>query len=360
MKEVEPKKLYPFYILQTLQENEGKSFSVEALIAEVEKRYDVSISRNTMAQNLRLLQTLYPHCLTYTLNQMGNPTNWCWHNEKTDVLDKSEVNFLMSLIQSLSYVAADKKEILLDAVRLLGPEYGSHVVRERITGNREALLAFHKHSSALFRHMGIVAQAIAQAQSISFEVGQYNADGKVVSKNPKSYVYHVWPIFIAFKNDTIYLGAKKPFQRGEHTIYHYSLRLLKHIRIDPVPEDERKREEYEKHQQDFLARTKDFDLERYLNLHPLMWGEPVEQVQLSCKNCPTARKAIRQAFGDEAILLKEDDEQLLYGVHGNPQAVALWAVQYCSFFTVLSPDEVRQEVIRVLRNALSRYGAESH
>ena len=98
---------------------------------------------------------------------------------------------------------------------------------------------------------------------------------------------------------------------------------------------------------------KDLDVNQYIAERVYMYGGETMLITMRAKRFII--KDILDWFGNQVRMEELDEDHILCHVKAKKNAILLWALQYAIYVEVLSPQSLRDEVIRGLSDAQSNY-----
>lgn len=192
-------------------------------------------------------------------------------------------------------------------------------------------------NESIYYTVDYIHDAINQNKKVSFKYFEWN-ENKQKELRHEGKVYLVSPWALTWNDENYYLIA---YDSESEKIKHY--RVDKMLSIELVDE-----------KRDGSKLFADFDMALYSKRTFGMYGGREENVTLRCKNSLAGKMIDR--FGQDVTFIKADSEhfELHVRVHISPLFLT-WLMNFGGDVTVVSPDLVRKELVKLASDCISQY-----
>lgn len=344
---VNGKKAALLYMLEALIEagKKGERVSQKQLKEQL-KSVNVELSDNTIHDNLQLIKNFYPELTAAKKTKFGHETNWAIVQEAA--LDDSEWYFLMALVQSSRRITTRERNTLLEALHELAPSslgLSRASISRDIVKNRDA-----KRTNNFFSNLMDIGEAIEKCMVISFDKGELNAAGELVSPQSGRHHHEVTPYRLINRHDSTFLLA---IPKGEKKLRTFTVELLQNIKFVKDKNGNRMSGIPLRN----IRGYENFDLNHYVDTHLFAFGDPISSITLKVRNKPDAFKALYFTFGDSVCLHSDnkEDDYVTVDVQANCKAMLYWAMLYADLVEVLKPQSLRNDILRALQVTTKTY-----
>ena len=309
----------------------------------LEDEYDMKVDRKAVKRNLMdLVDFGYP--IEHDEIPRGNDpdvdpicTNWHLKRAITD----EELRLLIDSLLSARYISYSQCKDLIDKLKKLSSEHFSHKVKHVHT------LSEHAASGRqLFYTIGILDEAIEKHRMVRFRYGVFHTDKQMHDKcdrNGNPVTYSVSPYQMAVNGGRYFMIANTD---GHDDVSHYRVDRIKNIELLP--------DAIAKPIREVKGLENDLDLSSYMAEHIYMHSGENERVVFR-----VPKKHIGEVMdwfdGEELRFTEETDRDVTVTVRVNHNAMKYWALQYCAFVEILSPQSLRDEVADLLSAAAKKY-----
>lgn len=262
-----------------------------------------------------------------------------------------EIDRLIEGIQfskTLSTVEANK--IIEKIKKLTNRHYSNntsqiYTVPEFATAPREQLK----------ENLKIVQNAIADKVKITFGFNCYDKNKQLVPANDKR--YFVSPYFVVAYNGKYYLLANTDYFDN---VSIYRVDLMSAIEIPERNEKNGKKGIDVKKMSEVKGLKEKWDPDDFMIKHLNMFYDEPETITLKIRN--DRYTLVHDWFGDHFTTVKKRDQNLdeqhdLIRVCCSPNAIINWALQYSDYVEVVEPVEIRNAVVKRLKDTLEKYGS---
>lgn len=331
-------------ILDILQKktDEDHTLTQKEIQDILEDEYDMKVDRKAVKRNLmNLIDCGYP--IEYEEIKRPNVsdaticTNWYLNREITD----AELRLLIDSLLFSKYIPYRQCKDLIEKLKGLSSEHFSHKVRHIHT------LTEHTASGKqLFFTIKTLDLAIEKQRKVRFRYGEFHTDKQMHDKcdrNGDPITYTVSPYQMAVNGGRYYLIANTD---GHNDASHYRVDRIRDIEL--LPDD------IAKPTREVKGLENDLNLSAYMAEHIYMHAGENERVTFRIP-----RKYLSDVMdwfdGEDLRFTDENDREVTVAVRVNHSAMKYWALQYCSFVEILSPQSLRDEVAELLSDAVKKY-----
>lgn len=197
----------------------------------------------------------------------------------------------------------------------------------------------------LFYIIEILDEAIQKGKQVQFKYNKYDIDKKMHPRENSDGTireYIVNPYQMVATNGKYYLICNY----DEHDyIANYRIDRITDIELLDAPV---------KPVQKLKDAKYGLDLPKHMAEHIYMFTGPSEQVSFRAKRLIVSE--LFDWFGTDMVFSDATDDEVTVTVKVNLQAMHLWAIQYCRFIKVLSPQNLASTVQDDLKQAIKNYG----
>jgi predicted DNA-binding transcriptional regulator YafY len=259
-----------------------------------------------------------------------------------------ELELLQSTIEINQYLSAEKTRELISDIEQMKP-----------FAYRDQSLAFSgqdlkKSSTDIFRNLSILRDSIRKKKKVSVLYGRYNRHLVLTPTSEKPRTIN--PYAVMSSNGYYYLIAGNP--KYDNNLSNFRIDRILDIEIledarEPIPDK-------------LLPYFRDasrlvFQAGQYRNDHPVMYSDESVRIHLSCS--PSIINNILDDFGWSVRVRDIPDPDHPDWVHITAQAslmgAAVFCTHHCNTCKVLSPDILKEKVIRNLQEGLDLYRSQS-
>ena len=191
----------------------------------------------------------------------------------------------------------------------------------------------------LFYTIEILDEAIAAGKQVAFHYNEYGIDKKLHPRAEEEYIVN--PYQMAATNGRYYLICA--YDRYEN-LSNFRLDRITDIRLLDTPV---------KPVRQVKGQAAGFDLPRHMAEHLYMFGG--DSVTVRFRMQKAILNDVIDWFGSDIAFFDETEEEVTARVTVNRNAMRYWALQYCRFVRILSPDDLARTVKADLQGALENY-----
>ena len=266
------------------------------------KNYGVDAERKAIGRNMS--------CLMEMGADIVNTRKGSYLAERP--FENSELRILIdSVLCSRHINAAHSKELIEKLIKLGGRNFKAHVKHVFSVGDWSK-----SQNTAFFYNVDLIDEAIEHDRRIAFDYNKYGADKKL----RKSKSHETSPYQMILRNQHYFLMACDEAW-GDVTFYRVD--KISNIRILDAP------------------RT------------PLREVRGYEQITLVCPEW--FFDEIADWFGTDVGVEATDDKTIRVTLTASPRAMEYWALQYCNYAEVVSPQHLRDSIKEKLAYAAKKY-----
>lgn len=293
------------------------------IIDLLDKNYGVEAERKAIGRNVS--------CLMEMGVDIVNTRKGCYLAERP--FENSELRILIdSVLCSRHINAAHSKELIEKLIKLGGRNFKAHVKHVFSVGDWSK-----SQNTAFFYNVDLIDEAIENDRQITFDYNKYGIDKKL----HKSKFHKVSPYQMILRNQHYFLMAYEEYW-GNVTFY----RVDKISNIH-IPESSRTPLREVKGYEHGIN-YKELALSR-----PYMYADKPETISLTCPEW--FFDEIVDWFGTDVGVKKIDDEKIQVTLTASPQAAEYWAMQYCNYAEIMSPQHLRDSIREKLASAAEKY-----
>lgn len=261
----------------------------------------------------------------------------------------AEIQVMKDALETYNYFSEeDIAEIVTKLMRLRQKAFNSRYVDNAKEQRNE--------DSILLSNIDILSRIIRQKKCANITYGYYNEKKELVSR--KGYPKEMEPVQLMWSNGYYYL-----------VVYYEKRDVIMNMRVDRIIdiEETEKKASYKR---------EDFNPIKYRQEHPVMYGGKAKNIVLLCRDTGNnyIMNTIMDIFGKNANVEEATDEMiqqhlghtreyyqkkgvrwLTVKTKASLDGGVLWVTQYCNDCVVVSPDELKEKVIKRLSQGLEYY-----
>lgn len=340
-------KLAPLCILCVLREysDTENSLSESFIRQKVDEEFGLSLDRRTVSNNLSMLlelsgseYELHRDCKKRSDGQGGQQdVSTGWFIEPT--FERSEAHYLLDALVCENKMPQKQKRGLFEKIRKLSGPLGLANYGEVYSPSSQGLV-----NKQLFYTIDVLSSALDAGASVSFWLGTRSLLGKL-EKGEGSRCYKVIPEFIAASYGRYYLVAHFP---EETKRYHFRIDLM----LDIAIEKEDSKDASSKN------RGSKNEIQKYVEEHLFMYGGALIEAEIQVPDTSLARNLIFDSYGERARIATNTKKEgyLDVRVRANSVAIRMWALQNSELVEVLSPQTLRDDILKVSQQLVEKYG----
>jgi predicted DNA-binding transcriptional regulator YafY len=321
-------KTYILCILSVLQIHSDADhiLSIKDLIQKIHGIYDIHVDRRTIYRNIAHLIQFGYDISTFEDNKKG------YYLRERD-FEPSELRLLADAVLTADFIPEGEGRSLIRKLQSLGSVHQTRPLN-RLSGVKVNKKSPNKE---IFFNIEELDEAIRAGRQVAFEYVSYDID--LVQKPKRKERYVVNPYALYLTNGQYYLISNMPPHEG---ICHFRLDRIKKIAIietpaQPVPNG--------------------IDVYDYAKNALYMFGGETETFTIRCDR--TVLNDVVDRFGDKIVIIDSDETTFTTVVKATTQGMRLWAGNYLSCCTVLSPQWLVEDITAMVKKGMDRYGLSS-
>ncbi len=316
-------RLRPFYVAKMLYEqtDEDHFLTIAQIIDQLEKDYGISTTRGTVGDDIRVLQGF-----GFEIEVEQSTQKRIYLIGRT--FDLPELKTLIDAIESARFIPKKKSADLVKKIASLSSKHTS----EDLVRNVDVENRLKTDNQKVLYIMDALNEAINKKKKVSFQYFSYNANKKQEIKNG-GFTYIFSPYKLIWNGDYYYAVG---FSEKHKSVGSFRVdRIVKR----PIILEE-----------DAARRPDGFNLNVYLNSMFRMYNGERKQVELICDN--DLMDAIIDKFGKEVTVFPYDPTsfRIIANTSIGPVFYS-WIFGFCRRVSILSPDDVKEEYAKMVRNA---------
>lgn len=341
----QPKKMLIVDILDILKKfsDEDHRLSQRDIMELLRDEYGMTVDRKSVKRNLMNLID-YGYDIEYSestrLNKRGEEetlyTDWYIVRDFTD----EELRLLIDgLLFSKHIPYSQCKELIVKLEGLSNQYFKSKV--KHIANLPENM----PKNDQLFYTISIMDEAISRGQQVSFCYNNYDVDKKLYPRQDDAGAlreYVVNPYQMVATNGRYYLIGNYD-KYGN--VSHYRLDRITDIKLLDMPV---------KPKQQIVDLKNGLDLPKHMAEHIYMFSGESRRVTFAAPRFLATE--IIDWFGKDVIFENIDSQEMTVTVTTNVNAMEFWALQYCKYVRVVSPENLAERIKEDLRIAEEKYG----
>lgn len=296
---------------------------MQDIISKFKLLYDVDIDRRTVYGLIDVFAELGYDVSDYNDNGVG-------YFLRERYFEPSEIHLLMDAIYSHQAIPEKQTEELIAKLqRLLS-------VHNRKKYKSLSVIKSNKKTKnkQVFFNVEKLDEAIQSGKKVSFVYLIYGLDKQLHPRKHDRYVVSPYQLICA--NEHYYLLCK---DSKHNTPSLYRIDLMKDIEITNEMVD---------------ADITERELEDVKERTTYAWNGKVETIKLKCKNYVIGD--LLDKFGHDIVIQKMDDDHFSATIKTVPEGMCFWSLQYLPHVEVLSPQWVRDEIVKVIQNNMYTQG----
>ena len=321
---IESRKINIYLVYKILEEYTDLEHFLthQEIVEKIKQDYGIELDRKSIGSSISLLEELDFDIVR------GAQNKGCALASR--LFDKNEITFLIDgIFSSKAIEGKQANSIVKKLVNTLSiHDRKSYKYLFKTTEINRTL------NKSIFYNIDIIQEAISRGQNIKFKYLTYDKEGNPIPRF-NGYEYQVSPYYLINNFGRYYLLG---YRRRYPTTNVYRIDLMTDVKIDeerkikPITE----LEEYKN----------GFSISNYINEHVYMFGGNTIDVVVKV-NYEGAISFIKDWFGENAKIYSEGDE-IRATFRCNEQAFYYWIMQYGEHFVVLSPESIKEKIIRTI------------
>lgn len=313
-------KLRPFYVAKILYErtDENHYLTIVQIMEQLKKGYDISTSRGTVANDIKVLQEVGMEIEV----EQSTQNRYYLIARKFDL---PELKMLVDAVESARFIPKEKSAVLVEKLLSLSSKFeASKLIRNVDVENR-----IKSDNNKIYYIMDALNNAINKKRKVSFQYYTYNVNKEKVLRHDGEF-YILSPYKLIWNGDYYYVVG---YSEKHGNIGNFRVDRIVTTPVVLLEESQEK--------------PKNLNLNVYLNSMFRMYNSERKQVELICEN--SVVEAIIDKFGKE-IEVKVIDTQTFSVV----VSVSVGHIFYSWIFgfggkvSIKSPNDVKDEYIKMV------------
>lgn len=310
------------HLLQILydQTDEQHPLTTSELTAQLATS-GVVCSRKTVAASVSLLADLGMNIIV----QKGRQNSYFVAERRFEL---PELRMLIDAVGSSRFITTKKSQALIGKLKALASVHLSDALEQHLYVAQR----IKPSNEAVYYTVDAVATAIYQRRKITFQYIEYTPDKETVCKhNGKVYVFS--PYDMIWSDDRYYAVG---WSESHGQVITFRMDRMKNVTLD---------------QQNAHPRPQEYDVAAYTKAVFEMFPGKSATVELSCTN--ELMKVIVDRFGEDVRTERIDADRFKVTVDVSVSPTFFgWVLQFSGRIKILSPTEVREQMIRICQDAV--------
>ncbi len=292
--------------------DEDHILSMSALREKLRTLYGLELDRRTVYGAVETLRALGYDISNFEENGIG-------YYLRVREFDPAEIRLLIDAVYSFEYISPQQTDELIGKLRGLQSVYDRKARAPIIRTDKKS------PNQQVFLNIEILSDAIEQQKKISFIYMDYAMDKSLQPRRTERYIAD--PYGLLCESEHYYLVL---ITQGHTTPGFYRIDMMKDIIILEDPVD---------------ISPKDAGLDKVQRVVYAFSGEP-ETIRLRCDKA--VLRYVIERFGAGVTIIPRSETQFDAVFKAAPQGMVFWALQYLQHVEVLSPQSLRDAVIKAI------------
>lgn len=307
------KALAPLFVLNVLREysDELHPLRQQDIIDKIEALYDVQLERKAIARHLTNLETV-----GYYIERTKNGV----YLVNDDGFKDSELRLLIDSVLFSRHISGTAAEDLIKKLKKLG----SVSLKNKLVSVYSAKKLTRVNNDCLYENIDIIGKAIGQDRRITFYYCEYGVDKKLHKRTEEKRVIDPYQLITA--NNHYYLLGK---DMGINAVLGFRLEKITEIEYLNVPRDK-------------VKGRIDFDLNKYINENPYMYGGDICPVEMLIQKHSIGE--LIDAFGFDFSLLSDNGDTVKIRFFASLGDVFDWIKRFGNIAEIISPQNLRNKI----------------
>lgn len=321
--------------------------SQKEIVDILEREYSMKVDRKAVKRNLmNLIDFGYPIEYTEKPRMFLNPESGEYEDNSIlsdfyieHEFDNAEIQLLIdSLIFSKHIPNSDKKR-LIEKLEGLSNVYFQSKMKHILSYEENA-----EPSNAIFYTIELLDEAISTGKQVAFNYDEYGTDKKLhhrKNSQGEDREYIINPYQIVAKAGRYYLICN--YDKYDN-LSNYRLDRISNIKLldtkaKPITEID--------------GMKNGLDISKHMKEHVYMFADKTVRAKFIADK--TVLNDIFDYFGNDVTFVEETDKTVTVSVNVTEQDMALWAMQFATQVTVISPQTLAKECKNNILKAAERY-----
>lgn len=318
------------YILNVLKKYSDEEHMLTA--AEIQRKikeiYDVEIDTRTIRRNINLLK----YKLDYDIStREDNGKGYYINRDPETDFEPGEVRAIIDNFSYANYIVPSVAKEIIKKCKNMQTVYEN----EKLKDYQIYSVNSKTENAEVIKNIEDISSSIYNNHKIKFEYWKYEITNKLEKQIVSTPT--VSPFAIVYnKQEFYFIGIKD----GQDKFYHYRLDRMKNVK--------------ELNEKITIKKTKS-QIRDFAESTVEMFGGKKEEIEAVCNKC--LLNAIFDIFGKNVTIEKipGNDENFKLIVDSNPMGFRMWAMRNIDMVEVIRPENLRNEMKDIIKNALKRY-----
>lgn len=293
--------------------------SIKEIINLYKEEYDDTICRQAISNYIKELDEI-------GIEILCSKSKYYYSDDNRDLID-AEVELLCHSVMSSYVIPLSYSE---DLIKKLKQTQSIKYIAENKNLDFNISNIDKRENKELFLNFETISKAIDDNAYISFDYFRYNADKKLCKNRSDS--YKTLPIRTVSMQNKFYLIT---YNEKYNSFTHYRIDKIGNVKI------------LEK-----ALKVIEIDPYEYTKNRLYMYGGDIETFELFTDEY--ILDEIIDLFGKEVKINKKDNHYVVE-VKTTKEAIIFFACQYIKHVTVIKPNNIKEEIIDILKNKLDEY-----
>ena len=320
-------KIKILYLMKILLEHtdEEHGLTLEEITTAL-SQYGVAAERKTLYDDLEVLRV-------FGLDIDKRKDKTVRYHVVSRDFELPELKLLVDAVQSSKFITHKKSTELIKKLESFTSRYEAQQLQRQVfVANRIKTM-----NESIYYTVDYIHEAISKNNKVSFQYFEWNEKKeKQLRRDGKHYVISPWAL--TWDDENYYMIG-----------YDSESEKIKHYRVDKMLKIE-----LTDKKRDGAELFKDFDMALYSKKTFGMYGGKEEIVKLRCENHLAG--VVIDRFGQDVSLVPSGESHFTFSakVYNSPVFLS-WLMNFGSQITVLSPDNVKQDLIKLAKEVLNQY-----
>ena len=320
-------KIKILYLMKILLEmtDEEHGLTLEEIINALSE-YGVDAERKTLYDDFEVLRTFG---LDVEKRKSKNVT---YHVTSRD-FELAELKLLVDAVQSSKFITHKKSSGLIKKIEGLASKYEAQQLHRQVyVANRIKTM-----NESIYYIVDDINAAIAENKKISFQYFEWNEKKeKQLRHDGKRYLISPWAL--TWDDENYYMIG-----------FDSEVETIKHFRVDKML-----KVKVEESKRDGAKLFEDFDMALYSKKTFGMFSGKEDIVTMRCKK--SLAGIVIDRFGNDVTIMPDGQDHFTFSarVYTSPLFLS-WVMNFGSAIEVVSPEYVRNELVRVAEEAIKIY-----
>lgn len=300
--------------------DENHALSIKDIQSHLLNEYDIELDRRTLYTSMELLRDF-----GYEISEYDGNGYYLMERQ----FEKAEILLLCNAIHASHFINSKQSDELIKKLLDTQSKYDHKEFKDKVymanplkTSNKQLLF-----------NIEIVSQAVKENRKISFTYLRYNTKKELIERRSDPYI--VEPRYIVYSDSRPYLIVTSLNHEG---FIHYRLDRMKDVEI--LNEKSR-------------VLPKSSDPYEYARNKLFMYTGEVQTITFKCNN--SILDHMIDIFGPDLLLIPDKDDTFTIKVKTSTQGALYLAGQYMENITIIEPESIKDEFIKILKESLKRY-----